>query len=269
MQLLTVGCETVDMTLRRNGLGQLGFHVRLDGTVAEVLLFPPSLKNHQVFVHLIHEEPCLMLFLFGLQVEEYGFAWQAGLRQGSRLVEICKVAAVTLTHEQMIDLLRTSVTVKVVIIPPYEEGGPRRYVHCSTSCPINLKEWFHHRSLISSTHTFRFGLYVLVYRGAACTINNAEQNICLYWENITTHAPKHCVCVCVFALSDSSPCWTAGSLKLFRRLHSSLCYKLSGIMSLQMSMHVARCVMLVHCRTLISNFLSAVIVSQSKCKVVP
>ncbi|XP_061829023.1 signal-induced proliferation-associated 1-like protein 3 [Nerophis lumbriciformis] len=94
LKSLTVGCETVDMTLRRNGLGQLGFHVRLDGTVAEV--------------------------------EEYGFAWQAGLRQGSRLVEICKVAAVTLTHEQMIDLLRTSVTVKVVIIPPYEEGRPRR-----------------------------------------------------------------------------------------------------------------------------------------------
>jgi len=63
------------------------------------------------------------------QVEEYGFAWQAGLRQGSRLVEICKVAAVTLTHEQMIDLLRTSVTVKVIIIPPYEEGGPRRCVY--------------------------------------------------------------------------------------------------------------------------------------------
>uniref|UniRef100_A0A3B5M5P9 Signal-induced proliferation-associated 1 like 3 n=1 Tax=Xiphophorus couchianus TaxID=32473 RepID=A0A3B5M5P9_9TELE len=94
LQMLTVGCETVDMTLRRNGLGQLGFHVRLDGTVSEV--------------------------------EEYGFAWQAGLRQGSRLVEICKVAAVTLTHEQMIDLLRTSVTVKVVIIPPYEESKPRR-----------------------------------------------------------------------------------------------------------------------------------------------
>lgn len=76
--------------------------------------------------------------LLGLQVEEYGFAWQAGLRQGSRLVEICKVAAVTLTHEQMIDLLRTSVTVKVVIIPPYEEGGPRRCVHGGTSRPNNL-----------------------------------------------------------------------------------------------------------------------------------
>ncbi|XP_030620570.1 signal-induced proliferation-associated 1-like protein 3 [Chanos chanos] len=94
LKALTIGCDTSDMTLRRNGLGQLGFHVRLDGTVSEV--------------------------------EEYGFAWQAGLRQGSRLVEICKVAAVTLSHEQMIDLLRTSVTVKVVIIPPFEEGGARR-----------------------------------------------------------------------------------------------------------------------------------------------
>ncbi|KAM9587644.1 signal-induced proliferation-associated 1-like protein 3 isoform 7-T11 [Morphnus guianensis] len=94
LKVMTDGCETVDMTLRRNGLGQLGFHVKYDGTVAEV--------------------------------EDYGFAWQAGLRQGSRLVEICKVAVVTLTHDQMIDLLRTSVTVKVVIIPPHEDGAPRR-----------------------------------------------------------------------------------------------------------------------------------------------
>ncbi|KYO32686.1 signal-induced proliferation-associated 1-like protein 3 [Alligator mississippiensis] len=94
LKIVTSGCETVDMTLRRNGLGQLGFHVRYDGTVAEV--------------------------------EEYGFAWQAGLRQGSRLVEICKVAVVTLSHDQMIDLLRTSVTVKVIIVPPHEDGTPRR-----------------------------------------------------------------------------------------------------------------------------------------------
>ncbi|KAM6360693.1 LOW QUALITY PROTEIN: signal-induced proliferation-associated 1-like protein 3, partial [Pluvialis apricaria] len=94
LKVVTDGCETVDMTLRRNGLGQLGFHVKYDGTVAEV--------------------------------EDYGFAWQAGLRQGSRLVEICKVAVVTLSHDQMIDLLRTSVTVKVVIIPPHEDGAPRR-----------------------------------------------------------------------------------------------------------------------------------------------
>ncbi|XP_028677856.1 signal-induced proliferation-associated 1-like protein 1 isoform X2 [Erpetoichthys calabaricus] len=94
LQFLTKGCETVEMTLRRNGLGQLGFHVNYEGIVAEV--------------------------------EPYGYAWQAGLRQGSRLVEICKVAVATLSHEQMIDLLRTSVTVKVVIIPPHEDSTPRR-----------------------------------------------------------------------------------------------------------------------------------------------
>lgn len=93
-QFLTKGCETTEMTLRRNGLGQLGFHVNYEGIVAEV--------------------------------EPYGYAWQAGLRQGSRLVEICKVAVATLSHEQMIDLLRTSVTVKVVIIPPHEDSSPRR-----------------------------------------------------------------------------------------------------------------------------------------------
>ncbi|KAG8560876.1 hypothetical protein GDO81_015172 [Engystomops pustulosus] len=94
LEIVTKGCESVEMTLRRNGLGQLGFHVNYEGIVAEV--------------------------------EPYGYAWQAGLRQGSRLVEICKVAVATLSHEQMIDLLRTSVTVKVVIIPPHDDGIPRR-----------------------------------------------------------------------------------------------------------------------------------------------
>ncbi|XP_062368427.1 LOW QUALITY PROTEIN: signal-induced proliferation-associated 1-like protein 3 [Cinclus cinclus] len=94
LKATTPGCATVDMTLRRNGLGQLGFHVHPDGSVAEV--------------------------------EEYGFAWQAGLRRGSRLLEVCKVAAVALSHEQMIDLLRTSVTVTVGIVPPHEDGTPRR-----------------------------------------------------------------------------------------------------------------------------------------------
>lgn len=94
LQVVTRGCETVELTLRRNGLGQLGFHVNFEGIVADV--------------------------------EPFGFAWKAGLRQGSRLVEICKVAVATLTHEQMIDLLRTSVTVKVVIIQPHDDGSPRR-----------------------------------------------------------------------------------------------------------------------------------------------
>ncbi|XP_064343943.1 signal-induced proliferation-associated 1-like protein 2 isoform X1 [Camelus dromedarius] len=105
--IMTRGCETVEMTLRRNGLGQLGFHVNFEGIVADV--------------------------------EPFGFAWKAGLRQGSRLVEICKVAVATLTHEQMIDLLRTSVTVKVVIIQPHDDGSPRR--GCSELCRIPMVEY--------------------------------------------------------------------------------------------------------------------------------
>ncbi|XP_053567097.1 signal-induced proliferation-associated 1-like protein 2 isoform X4 [Bombina bombina] len=107
LELVSRGCETVEKTLRRNGLGQLGFHVNFEGIVADV--------------------------------EPYGFAWKAGLRQGSRLVEICKVAVATLTHEQMIDLLRTSTTVTVVIIQPYEDGSPRR--GCSELCRIPMVEY--------------------------------------------------------------------------------------------------------------------------------
>jgi len=85
--------QTQEFTLRRNGLGQLGFHIQAEGIVTEV--------------------------------ENCGFAYNAGLRKGSRLVEICKVATVTLQHGQMVDLLRTSATVKVVVIRPMKDGVPR------------------------------------------------------------------------------------------------------------------------------------------------
>lgn len=107
LEIATRGCETCEMTLRRNSLGQLGFHVNFEGIVADV--------------------------------EPFGFAWKAGLRQGSRLVEICKVAVATLTHEQMIDLLRTSISVKVVIIHPHEDGTPRR--GCSELYRIPMVEY--------------------------------------------------------------------------------------------------------------------------------
>ncbi|XP_041645382.1 signal-induced proliferation-associated 1-like protein 2 isoform X3 [Cheilinus undulatus] len=107
LEITTRGCETSEMTLRRNALGQLGFHVNFEGIVADV--------------------------------EPFGFAWKAGLRQGSRLVEICKVAVATLTHEQMIDLLRTSVSVSVVIIQPHEDGTPRR--GCSELYRIPMVEY--------------------------------------------------------------------------------------------------------------------------------
>uniref|UniRef100_H3D7D4 Signal induced proliferation associated 1 like 2 n=1 Tax=Tetraodon nigroviridis TaxID=99883 RepID=H3D7D4_TETNG len=107
LEITTRGCETAEMTLRRNSLGQLGFHVNFEGIVADV--------------------------------EPFGYAWKAGLRQGSRLVEICKVVVATLTHEQMIDLLRTSVSVKVVVIQPHEDGTPRR--GCSELYRIPMVEY--------------------------------------------------------------------------------------------------------------------------------
>ncbi|KAI4872964.1 hypothetical protein NFI96_023647 [Prochilodus magdalenae] len=94
LEMVTKGCETVEMVLRRNALGQLGFHVNFEGVVADV--------------------------------EPFGFAWQAGLRPGSRLVEVCKVTVATLSHEQMIELLRTSTNVSVVVVQPHDDGTPRR-----------------------------------------------------------------------------------------------------------------------------------------------
>ncbi|XP_046903833.1 signal-induced proliferation-associated 1-like protein 1 [Hypomesus transpacificus] len=122
LELLTKGSQTTEMTLRRNGLGQLGFHVNFEGIVAEV--------------------------------EPYGYAWQAGLRQGSRLVDICKVSVASLSHEQMIDLLRTSVTVRVVIIPPHEDSTPRR--GCSELYHMPLVDYKNHKEGMPYEFKFPF-----------------------------------------------------------------------------------------------------------------
>jgi len=94
LKAVTNGCETQELILRRNSHGQLGFHVGYDGIVTDV--------------------------------ENYALAWQAGLGQNSRIVEICKVAIATLNHEQMIDLLKTSMTVSVTILVPNANGSPKR-----------------------------------------------------------------------------------------------------------------------------------------------
>ncbi|CAG0881328.1 unnamed protein product [Darwinula stevensoni] len=105
LQNVTSGCETMELKLSRNSLGQLGFHVQHDGLVSDV--------------------------------EKYGSAWQAGLHSGSRLVEICKVLVVTSSHKQMVDLLKNSVTVAVTVIPPLEDGVPRKGCN-SKACPYTL-----------------------------------------------------------------------------------------------------------------------------------
>lgn len=94
LRAVTTGCETQEIILRRNSVGQLGFHVGYDGVVSHV--------------------------------EQFAYAWQAGLRRSARIVEICKVAIATLSYEQMLDLLKTSITVSVTVLPPLAENCPRR-----------------------------------------------------------------------------------------------------------------------------------------------
>ncbi|XP_076038061.1 uncharacterized protein LOC143023421 [Oratosquilla oratoria] len=97
---VTQGAETQELALKRNPAGLLGFNVQQDGIITEV--------------------------------EPYGLAAQAGLKQGARLVEICTVALATLTQEQMVDLLKTSITVTVTIVPPHRDDTPRRGCNVST-----------------------------------------------------------------------------------------------------------------------------------------
>ncbi|RXG68571.1 Signal-induced proliferation-associated 1-like protein 1 [Armadillidium vulgare] len=94
LSAVTQGAEGQELVLRRNPSGLLGFNVQQDGIITEV--------------------------------EPFGPAAQARLQQGSRLVEICKVALATLSQEQMVDLLKTSRTVTVTVIPPHPDGSPRR-----------------------------------------------------------------------------------------------------------------------------------------------
>lgn len=101
---VTNGCETEELMLCRNAAGQLGFHVQSEGLVTEV--------------------------------ESEGLAWKAGLRRGCRLLEICKVAVATLSYDQMVDLLKTSIMVSVTVVPPHKDGSPRR------GCPLQNCSYF-------------------------------------------------------------------------------------------------------------------------------
>ena len=58
LEHLTHGSSANEHSLKRNAVGQLGFHVQQDGLVTEV--------------------------------EASGYAWKAGLRPGYRIVEVCK-----------------------------------------------------------------------------------------------------------------------------------------------------------------------------------
>ncbi|XP_069500938.1 signal-induced proliferation-associated protein 1 isoform X2 [Ambystoma mexicanum] len=94
LQLVTRGCETRELTLLRNGLGQLGFQVDSQGFVTEV--------------------------------ERFTFAEKAGLQPGARLVRVCQQPLVCLTPRETAELLRNAKKVTITVVPPEENGKPRR-----------------------------------------------------------------------------------------------------------------------------------------------
>ncbi|XP_060614311.2 signal-induced proliferation-associated protein 1 [Anolis sagrei] len=94
LQLVTRGCETRELTLLRNGVGQLGFQMDHEGFVTEV--------------------------------ERFTFAEKAGLQPGARLVRVCERPLPSLSHSQTTELLRTAKKVTITVVPPDENGKPRR-----------------------------------------------------------------------------------------------------------------------------------------------
>ncbi|XP_042296746.1 signal-induced proliferation-associated protein 1 isoform X2 [Sceloporus undulatus] len=94
LQLVTRGCETRELTLLRNGVGQLGFQMDHEGFVTDV--------------------------------ERFTFAEKAGLQPGARLVRVCERPLPSLSHAQTTELLRTAKKVTITVVPPDENGKPRR-----------------------------------------------------------------------------------------------------------------------------------------------
>uniref|UniRef100_A0A8D2LHE0 Signal-induced proliferation-associated 1 n=1 Tax=Varanus komodoensis TaxID=61221 RepID=A0A8D2LHE0_VARKO len=93
LQLVTRGCETRELTLLRNGVGQLGFQMDHEGFVTEV--------------------------------ERFTFAEKAGLQPGARLVRVCERALPSLSHPQTSELLRMAKKVTITVVPPDENGKSR------------------------------------------------------------------------------------------------------------------------------------------------
>lgn len=63
------------------------------------------------------------------EVEQYSLAYYRGLKPGTRIVRIGDNYVRLLSHEKIIDLLRKSNYLKLVVISPYDDGTPRRYIN--------------------------------------------------------------------------------------------------------------------------------------------
>ncbi|CAI4226744.1 unnamed protein product [Auanema sp. JU1783] len=95
LQSVTKGDEAKEVILRRPRLNDTwGFHVQEEGVVTDV--------------------------------EMYQTAWKAGIRQGSRIVEIESFSVSTLTLDRISQMLSESEHLRLLLISPASDGSPRR-----------------------------------------------------------------------------------------------------------------------------------------------
>ncbi|XP_059395230.1 signal-induced proliferation-associated 1-like protein 2 isoform X2 [Carassius carassius] len=94
LELVTRGCEAREVTPLRDGVGQPGFLMSEEGFVTEL--------------------------------QRFGYAESGGLQLGARVVRLCGQVLVHLSLEERSRLLRTAQKIHITVIPPDENGKPRR-----------------------------------------------------------------------------------------------------------------------------------------------
>uniref|UniRef100_A0A674D471 Signal-induced proliferation-associated 1 n=1 Tax=Salmo trutta TaxID=8032 RepID=A0A674D471_SALTR len=94
LELVTRGCEAREVTPLRDGVGQPGFLMSEEGFVTDL--------------------------------QRFGYAESGGLQLGARVVRLCGHVLVHLGPEERTRLLRTAHKIHITVIPPDENGKPRR-----------------------------------------------------------------------------------------------------------------------------------------------
>ncbi|KAM9332363.1 signal-induced proliferation-associated protein 1 isoform 1-T5 [Pholidichthys leucotaenia] len=94
LELVTRGCEALEVTPLRDGVGQPGFLMNEEGFVTEL--------------------------------QRFCYAESGGLQLWARIVRLCGHSLVHLSPEERTRLLRTAHKIHITVIPPDENGKPRR-----------------------------------------------------------------------------------------------------------------------------------------------
>ncbi|XP_068186418.1 signal-induced proliferation-associated 1-like protein 2 isoform X2 [Antennarius striatus] len=96
LELVTRGCEAFEVTPLRDGVGQPGFLMNEEGFVTEL--------------------------------QRFCYAESGGLQLWARVVRLCGHSLVHLSTEERAKLLRTAHKIHITVIPPDENGKPRRLI---------------------------------------------------------------------------------------------------------------------------------------------